>query len=285
MTQAWVDVIIATDLDAGELMSRLDDPSVQGAWQDGGQVHLYWPRDQWSQGQLAHLYATLRQLNGEGLLPVVEVAQVPDRDWNYLWAQSVKPLRVGRRLVIRPSWEAVALEPHEIDIILDPKQAFGTGHHATTRMLLEWLEELIRGGESVLDVGTGSGLLAMAALRLGAVRAVGIDHDPVAIECAREYARANRFGEELSLQCGELGNGERVDLVLANLDRQTVLPLADRLAGRTRSRVLVSGLLTDQRDEVVAAFAGAGLYPGRQREADGWLAMEFCPAQSCEGAS
>ena len=108
--------------------------------------------------------------------------------------ESVRPIRIGRRIVIRPSWEPVALQAQDIEIVLDPKQAFGTGHHATTRMLLEWLEDLIHGGEFVLDVGTGSGILAMVALRLGAASALGVECDPVAVDCARDYARENGFG-------------------------------------------------------------------------------------------
>ncbi len=283
MNRAWIDVKISANLDAGELISRLDDPSVQGSWQDAGVLHLYWAEDQWSQDCLIRLSATLRELNESGLLPPLDVDQVPDQDWNRLWAQSVKPLRVGPRLMIRPSWESVVLEPGEIEIILDPKQAFGTGHHATTRILLEWLQEDIRGGETVLDVGTGSGILAMAALRLGAARAVGIDHDSVAIECAQEYARMNRFGGELLLRCGELEGGQSFDLVLANLDRHTLLQLTDRLTSCAKRRLLVSGLLVDQCEEIAEACSAAGFYPGRKRERDGWLAMEFLPAQSCEG--
>ena len=216
----------------------------------------------------------------------VSVNQLPFQDWNQLWAQSVKPLWIGKRIVIRPSWEPVSLQPGQIEIILDPKQAFGTGHHATTRMLLEWLEEIIRGGESVLDVGSGSGILAMAALRLGARSALGIEYDSVAVECAEEYAKQNGFGPELRYVCGTFEDGvvsARPDLVLANLDRRTLLHLAEQLALCDARRLLISGLLQDQRQEVVAAFAAAGLYPGREREQEGWLAMEFLPVQSCEG--
>jgi ribosomal protein L11 methyltransferase len=178
----------------------------------------------------------------------------------------------------------VELHDGRIDIVLDPKQAFGTGHHATTRLLLEWLEELIHGGESVLDVGTGSGLLAMAALRLGARHARGVDHDPVAIDCARDYARLNGFGGELVLECATLANEGMFDLVLANLDRETLLSLAGGLAAATRHRLLVSGLLIDQGHEITTAFAEQGLYCVAEREAEGWLAIEFGAAQSCEGA-
>jgi ribosomal protein L11 methyltransferase len=284
MSAEWIDVTIASTVDAGELLGLLDDPSIQGAWQDTSVIHLYWPEPEWSPEHLRRVEAALRQLDApQAAAPGIHVQSLPHRDWNRVWAESVKPLRVGRRVIIRPSWEPVVLRPDEIEIILDPKQAFGTGHHATTGLLLGWLEDLVRGGESVLDVGTGSGILAMAALRLGAAHALGIDDDPVAIDCAQEYARVNGFGDELALECRSLGSEGAADLVLANLDRRTLLQLAGRLAGCAETRLLVSGLLAEQREEIIGAFAAAGLYAGEQRERDGWLAMEFVRAQSCEG--
>ncbi|MBH0200240.1 MAG: 50S ribosomal protein L11 methyltransferase [Nitrospira sp.] len=281
----WVDVRIVSRLDAGEVLGLLDDSAVQGGWQESETLHLYWPSEAWSPDHLMRLRQILRQLD-EANEPDIQVQALPHQDWNQLWAESVKPLRVGKRMVVRPSWEPVTLSAGQFEIILDPKQAFGTGHHATTRMLLEWLEDIVQGGESVLDVGTGSGILAMAALRLGAGQAVGLDHDPVAIECAQGYAVLNRFGAELSLHCSELDGlpgPQWFDLVLANLDRQSLCRLASQLAGRTGTRLLVSGLLVDQREEVAAALASAGLYPGRQRESEGWLAVEFLRSESCEG--
>jgi ribosomal protein L11 methyltransferase len=222
----------------------------------------------------------------------IRVEELPDHDWNRQWARSVRPIRIGKRIVIRPSWEPVALQVRDIEIVLDPRQAFGTGHHATTRMLLEWLEDLIHGGESVLDMGTGSGILAMAALRLGAASALGVECDPVAVDCARDYATENGFGNNLEFRCGTLEEvdrqGElRPDLVLANLDRQTLLLLCDELAQYLShgARLLLPGILLEQEHEIVEAFSKIGPMLFQRREQDGWVALELLMAESCEGVS
>ncbi|MBA0915078.1 MAG: 50S ribosomal protein L11 methyltransferase [Nitrospiraceae bacterium] len=288
MAQDWIEVTIHTDIDAGELLGALADPFAQGAWQDGQTIHLYWPSERWSADHVVGLRALLEQF-GDATAEL-SVQPVPDRDWNRQWAQSVKPIRIGRRIVIRPSWEEATLQAGDIEIVLDPKQAFGTGHHATTSMLLEWLEGFIHGGESVLDVGSGSGILAMVALRLGAASAVGVECDPVAVDCAKNYASENGFGQELRLACGTLSDVAgwiKPNLVLANLDRQTLLLLCDELASYVNhgARLLLSGVLLDQEAEVLAAFAKAGACFSRRREQDGWVAVELLKAESCEGLS
>src|SRR5574340_300834 len=161
MPHDWVDVCIRGSLDVAKLLSRLDDPGFQGAWEIEGGVHLYWPEDQWDENRLASVRTVLSDLVPTSREHSLSVARVPAQDWNEAWARSVKPLRIGR-LVIRPTWESVVLGPGDVEIVLDPKQAFGTGHHATTRILLRWLQNDIHGGEQILDVGTGSAILAMA---------------------------------------------------------------------------------------------------------------------------
>jgi ribosomal protein L11 methyltransferase len=281
MPNDWVDVCIHGSLDTGELLSRLDDATVQGAWEDGGKVHLYWAEAQWTEERLSALRAALADVTESGQEQSLSVTLVPAQDWNAAWARSVKPLRIGR-FVIRPSWEPVMLGPRDLEIILDPKQAFGTGHHATTRMLLEWLQEDIRGGELILDVGTGSAILAMAAVKLGAASAVGVEIDPVAADCAKEYVGLNQLTDRIDIMTGTLAdlpqeNQRAIDLVLANLDRQTVLSLAEDLASVAcgGARVLES--------EIVERFSNLGLICADRRDDEGWVVMQFLKPEFCEG--
>ena len=285
MAQNWIEVRWTGSADAGEVLGLLGDPAVSGAWQENGAVRLYWPADRWSPDRLAVLKRVL-SLCGDTSVSIT-VDQVPAQDWNKQWAKSVTPIRIGRRIVLRPSWQRMELQSGDIELVLDPKQAFGTGHHATTAMLLEWLEDCIHGGERVLDVGTGSGILAMVALKLGAKAAIGIDNDPVAIDCARDYATDNRFGPELDLRVATLDalGSHPFDLILANLDRPTLLE-----AGRLfepllahGARVLVSGVLLEDRSEIAGVFSEAGGVIVASKERAGWLAVQILKPDSCDG--
>ena len=275
MGKQWIDVQVSGSMDAGELAGLLNDPWLMGVWQDEGTIHLYWSEERWTAETRQELTAVVQRFGVDA--DSIGVHMLPDEDWNAAWARSVRPLRIGRRLVIRPSWEPVALNAGDVELILDPKQAFGTGHHATTQLLLEWLDVHVHGGERVLDVGTGSGILAMAAVRFGAASAWGIDHDQVAIDCARGYAIENGFGTELALDTSPLiaVSSQPFDIVLANLDRRTLLDLHDALArcvGR-QGRLAVSGLLVDDRADLLDVFHHVGGTLAWDCERDGWLAM------------
>lgn len=289
MPNHWIDICIQERLDAGELLSRLHDAAVQGAWEDEGVVHLYWAEDQWNDEKLMSVQSVLADLVQSSRVIPLSVQRVPSQDWNEAWTRSVKPLRIGR-LVIRPSWEPVVLGSQDIEIVLDPKQAFGTGHHATTRMLLEWLQEDLRGGEQVLDVGAGSAILAMAAVKLGAASAIGVEIDSVAVDCAKEYVELNGLNDQIDIIAGTLadlpqGRRTTADLVLANLDRQTVLDLADDLAcsALRGASIMVSGILVEQQTEIMDRLSSLGLACVERREEEGWVAMKFLRPESCEG--
>jgi len=213
-----------------------------------------------------------------------EVAEIPDQDWGEAWKKGLEPITIGR-VFVRPSWIQVPTPPGLVEIVLDPGMAFGTGTHPTTSLCLAVLSDLLgeRPGASVLDVGTGSGLLAIAARKLGAGQVVGTDNDPVAVRVARENADLN--GVRLRLVVGPVeAQPGPFDLVVANILANTLAELAPAIAAQLAPGgvVLLSGILTPQEEEVRAAYRAAGLtpLPGRERRQGEWslLALGRPPA-------
>lgn len=179
---------------------------------------------------------------------------VADLDWVRASRSQFQPVHVGGRLWVVPSWET-APEPDAVNLMLDPGAAFGTGTHPTTRGCLRWLEANLRGGETVLDYGCGSGILAIAALRLGAARARGVDVDPLAVEAARENAARNAVEADFHLP--DTGPEPAADVVLANILANPLIALAPLLAKATApgGRIVLSGILAAQAGDVRAAYA------------------------------
>jgi len=208
------------------------------------------------------------------------VEPVEEQDWSERWKAGLGPMAVGR-VFVRPSWIAAAAPAGMVEVVLDPGMAFGTGTHPTTSLCLAGLSDLLaaRPRAAVLDVGTGSGLLAIAAARLGAARVAGNDNDPVAVRVARENAASNGVSPDLN----QRDVGEQAgpfDVILANILANTLCELAPAVAAQLAPGgvVLLSGILTPQEDEVRAAYRSAGLrpFPGGDRRDGEWslLAME-----------
>ena len=275
----YIEVSLKTGIDSGELIAAIEDPAFLGAYEKDGIVYLYWPEQSWTPQSEERLRSALRDLAGGADEIEMTTSLVPDQDWNSVWTKSIEPIRIGRRVLIRQSWNSSAPFPEMIELVIDPKRAFGTGFHATTQLVIEWLEDRIQGGERILDCGTGSGILAMVALRLGAQTVLGIDNDPIAIECAREYAAFNGFGSQLDLRVSAIVElaPEKFDLVLANLDRNTLLRHCRALVEHARpgGALLVTGICAEDCDEIVSAFSGLGCGLGEKRERAGWLALEL----------
>ncbi len=178
--------------------------------------------------------------------------------WAHAWRDYFKPTRIGRRLVIRPSWEEVDPRPGEVVLTIDPGNAFGSGIHETTRLCLREVDRRVRDGDRVLDVGCGSGVLSVAALLLGADRARAVDVDPDAVRVSIENARINRVVSRLRVSTTPIERlrGE-YDLVLANIQAHVLIPMAEDLMARTAKTgtLVLSGVLAEAREEVLAAFA------------------------------
>ena len=201
-----------------------------------------------------------------------ELAELADEDWGESWKKGLGPLVVGRAFV-RPSWVGAPPPAGMAELVLHPGMAFGTGTHPTTALCLAALSDLLaaRPGASVLDVGTGSGLLAIAAAKLGAGRVAANDNDPVAVVVARENAERN--GATLELGGTPVGEIEGTfDLVVANILANTLVELAPDVAARVApgGTVLLAGILGPQEDEVRAAYVAEGLRPALERRDGEW---------------
>jgi ribosomal protein L11 methyltransferase len=210
----------------------------------------------------------------------VRTRVIHEADWAEAWKAFFPVLRVGRRLVIRPTWRRHGAGPDDVVIALDPGMAFGTGLHPTTRLCLAALEPMAADGRldgaRVLDVGCGSGILAIAAVRLGAATALGIDTDPIAVEATLANSGRNRLGRRVRAREGTIPTGEPpFDVVLANLIAGVLVPLARGLYAELRPGgwLVASGIFVDREDEVRAAFEAAGLSLTDRSVEGEWIAL------------
>jgi len=213
----------------------------------------------WSNSQISALFETeadiadiLQQaceIAGIKSLPPYHIEQLAEQDWVRLTQSQFDPIKISERLWIVPSWHA-APDPAAINLVLDPGLAFGTGSHPTTRLCLQWLDENLRSAESILDYGCGSGILAIAASKLGAGKVIGIDIDPQAVQSARDNAERNQVDAQFYLP--DTVPGAQYAVVIANILSNPLKVLAPMLAARVQSGgcIVLSGILAEQAEEM-----------------------------------
>jgi ribosomal protein L11 methyltransferase len=252
-------------LEAGALSASIEDadagtPDEQPLFGEPGSV----PSSGWTHSRIVALLepdADIDALLSEAVaaiglneIPAYGVEAVEEQNWVQLTQSQFDPIRVSERLWIVPSWHETP-DPAAVNLILDPGMAFGTGSHPTTRLCLEWLERNVSEGCSVLDYGCGSGILAIAAARLGAARVAGVDIDPQAVEAARSNAERNGvaalFADSAQPVAGEY------DVVVANILSNPLRVLAPAICAHVRSggRLALSGILREQAEEIMAIYA------------------------------
>jgi ribosomal protein L11 methyltransferase len=220
----------------------------------------------------------LWHLQAFGLRPVsgLSVREVDDATWTDAWKAHYVAQRIGR-IVIVPSWVEEPVRDGEVVITLDPGMAFGTGLHPTTRGCLELLQEVAPIPEQILDVGCGSGILALAALRLGAARADALDTDPLAVDATRENARRNGLAERVDARVGTLPEepAMRYPIVLANLVAAVLVEMSPRLAAHLApdGALILGGVIEPRAAEVIAALAAAGLAVVARRDRVEWVSL------------
>ncbi|MGL5631529.1 MAG: 50S ribosomal protein L11 methyltransferase [Azovibrio sp.] len=273
---AWISVSFLTDmahaealcdalLETGALSASIEDadagtPEEKPQFGEPGSDHA----PAWDRSRIVALFdedapvgammTEATNLSGLAKVPDFALARVEEENWVQLTQSQFDPIRVSERLWIVPSWHE-SPDPEAINLILDPGMAFGTGSHPTTRLCLEWLEKTVTPGSSVLDYGCGSGILAIAAARLGAGEVVGVDIDPQAVTAAQANAERNevvaRFEDSAASVRGEY------DLVVANILSNPLRVLAPTLCLLVRpgGSLALSGILAEQAEEIIGVYA------------------------------
>ncbi len=232
-------------------------------------------------GQIRIALSALKKRHPEFSPLLLSMKNVADEDWENNWKAFYKPMEIGERLLVVPEWEE-APENGRVKLILNPGLTFGTGSHATTRLCLTALDRLIRGGEKVLDLGCGSGILSIAALRLGAARAFACDVDPTCVTVANENAARNGVDPAAyTVRAGDVTAdrelarefGGDYDLVVANIVADVILALAPRVRPLLKEggRFLCSGIIDDRAVEVRQGLEKAGWKVVEEHSSEGWF--------------
>lgn len=248
-------------------------------------IHAYVPIDGQEETTRQQVELGLWHLSALGAHFVGELQTrvVDEEDWANAWKDYYHVTHIGRRLVVRPSWREYTPKGHEVVVTLDPGMAFGTGVHPTTRMCLELVEQRVRSGMRVLDVGTGSGILALAAAKLGAERVDAIDNSSVAAESATANVVMNDLGDRIKVVLGVLDAVEaermagRYDLVLANIIAHVIGSIAPHLVQvlAPQGLLIVSGIIESRRHDAEGPLLESGLELVEELKIDDWLALVY----------
>ena len=207
------------------------------------------------------------------------IKEVEEKNWNEEWEKNLKVIKVTERIVIKPSFREYFPAPNEIVITIDPKMSFGTGEHQTTKLMLSLCEKFIEPKTKVLDVGTGTGVLAIASVLLGADYALGIDNDEWCYENALENIDQNHVYGNVEFRLAEIGNiaEHNFDFLLANIQKDVLLHIANDIAGKVKAggKIILSGLLFTDETDILECYTKLGLSFVDKMQSDEWIALVF----------
>lgn len=253
--------IIADDALREHLVGILSQLGFEGFWEDDRELRCYIRSERWNdnlQEEIRRIVTTV-QRNSLSATPRFAVRTLEHRNWNEEWERTIQPIHVTDRIVVAPTWNPYTPRGDEIVLTIDPKMSFGTGYHETTRLVLGLMQDLLRPGMRVLDVGTGTGILAIAAVRLGATYAVGVDNDEWSYANAMENVRLNDVENSVRIVSGELTvlDERDFDMIVANIHRHVLAPLLPEIRNRLAPAglVILSGLLSEDETPMRQALA------------------------------
>ncbi|MFA8439598.1 50S ribosomal protein L11 methyltransferase [Pueribacillus sp. YX66] len=305
----WAEICIHTTQEAVEIVSNLlheagsngvvieDQHDLENVWDtsfgevyelnpdnyplEGVYIKAYFPDDGTIEQTLIDIRAALQQLDDADIdfgEKTIRVSKINDENWSTAWKQYYKPIHVSNRIVIIPSWEQYTKRhADELIITLDPGMAFGTGTHETTILCIRAIEKYIERGYDVIDVGTGTGILSIVAVKLGANNVYAYDLDPVAIESAKANVDMNNVAPQVFVSKGNLLENvyKRVDLIIANILAPVVIQLVEHLPNtlNQNGRFIASGIIKNQQQAVEESLESAGLVIEEVMSKNDWVAI------------
>lgn len=278
MPPPFVELRIVTDQALGEkIVAILSQIGFEGFWEDESVLKCYISSSRWDERTRLETESTIRLIARSNATPLPQLSHsiVEDQNWNEQWEKTIQPIRVTDRITIAPTWNTADIRPGDILLRIDPKMSFGTGYHETTRLVLRLMEKHILDGESVLDVGTGTGVLAIAAMKLGAASAVGVDPDEWSYSNAMENTRVNGVDSNVRIILGDIASvpDKQFDLLVANIQLNVIVPILPRLREFTKRLLILSGLLDRDRDAILNALDLNDLVVVEEMQENEWIAI------------
>jgi ribosomal protein L11 methyltransferase len=223
----------------------------------------------------------LNKLNKDKLIESfrIETEILEDQNWNKLWEKSREVIKVSERIVIKPTFKNYTAKENEIVLTIDPKMSFGTGEHQTTKLVLRLLEKFVKPGMKVLDVGSGTGILAIAAVKLGAAKAVAVDFDEICLENCKENCILNNVNNSVEVVTGEIDDvkDKDFDLILANIQKNVLLEITQKIKAKLNQNgiVILSGLLESDKTAIEEKYHSLGFITEQVEQMEEWIAVVF----------
>lgn len=296
----WIEITLRVDGEAAEAVAQElhrwchqgvaveQDGIAPDTWDEGAVpppdkllVRGYFPDDERALQTRADIQQTLRYLNLMYPMPEPVFRRIDETDWAEAWKAHYHPVRLGQRLLLHPQWIDVQAKPNDVVISLDPGMAFGTGTHPTTQLCLVALEQRVQHGLHVLDLGCGSGVLSIAAVKLGAASVLALDIDPIAVRTTQENAAQNGVQAAITAQTGSLDSvltsSRRFDLIVVNILARVIIEMCGQGLGQTvrpGGRAIFSGIIAEQATDVETALRSTGLDPVAQHQQGDWVCIE-----------
>lgn len=276
--ETWIEVNVKIDPSLLDTISNaIFSLGADGIEETDNLLKIYFQNQQWNKSKFNLLVETISKYDSNFNCSYIDSKNIPFQDWTENWKENFKLFNLTDKIIIKPDWIEYQPQKGEIVITISPKMAFGTGHHETTQLAMLMLQKYVKKGQRILDAGTGSGILAILAAKLGANEITAFDPDPVAIENTKENFLQNNISIRHNIICGVLNNIEKLeyDIIVANIDRNVLLDMPGKFIDYIKPDgiIILSGLLSRDEDKILTVY-GEFKWKVIQKEQKGaWIVL------------